>query len=126
MDKAASRKAKKSLLDWHDTAKEIRAYGATAFVGKQKRDYADEQYFNLTGRHKLKAQVPLPILRGIKKAAAKREARTRKEAKEAGIIVPRAQKETTKNSSSTIRMYGPAPNIGFMKNGIFNYKDKKK
>jgi hypothetical protein len=124
-DRGTSRKKKSTLLDWHDTAKEIRAYGAKAFVGKQKRDYEDEQYLNLTGRHKQKAKVPLPILRGIKKAAAKREVKAREEAKQAGIIVPRAQKET-KKSSSTIRSYGPAPNIGFMKNGIFKFKDKKK
>lgn len=112
------------LLDWHDTAKEIRAYGAKAFVGKQKTDYEDEQYFALTGRHKKKPKTPLPILRGIKKAAAKREAKERQEAREAGIVIPKAKQET-KKSSSTYRLYGPAPNIGFMKGGVFRAQKKK-
>jgi hypothetical protein len=112
------------LLDWHDTAKEIRAYGAKAFVGKQKRDYEDEQYFALTRRHKKKPQTPLPILRGIKKAAAKREVKERQEAREAGIIIPKAKEEKNK-SSSTNRVYGPAPNIGFMKGGVFRVQKQK-
>lgn len=114
-----------NLLDWHDTAKEIRAYGASAFVGKQKRDYEDEAYFKLTGRNKKREKVPLTILRGIKKAAAKREAKAREEAREAGTVVPRAQKETKKRSSA-YENYGPAPNIGFMKNGVFKVQKKKK
>lgn len=114
-----------NLLDWHDTAKEIRAYGATAFVGKQKRDYEEEQYFKLTGRHKKKPKVPLPILRGIKKAAAKRDARAREEAKQAGIILPKAKKEG-KKYDSTYDNYGPAPSIGFMKNGVFRVQNKGK
>lgn len=116
---------KKKLLDWHDTAKEIRNYGATAFVGKQKRDFEDEQYFALTGRHKKKPKTPLPILRGLKKAATKREAKAREEARQAGIILPKA-KQDTKKYDSTYRIYGPAPSIGFMKNGVFKVQTKKK
>ncbi|CAJ1942600.1 unnamed protein product [Cylindrotheca closterium] len=112
------------LLDWDDTAKEIRAYGATAFVGKQKRNYQDEEYLKLTGRQKKKPQTPLPILRGIKKAAAKREAKERQEAREAGIVLPKASKDTEK-ADSTYKLYGPAPNIGFMKGGVFRVHDKK-
>jgi len=120
-----SSKNSNPLLDWHETTKEIRAYGATAFEGQQKRDYEDEKYFRLTGRHKKKPKVPLPILRGIKKAAAKREKKAREEAREAGIVVAKPQKEV-KKSSSTYRTYGPAPNIGFMKNGVFRVqKDKR-
>ncbi len=119
------KKKDNSLLDWHDTVKEIRAYGATAFEGKQKRDYQDEQYFKLTGRHKKKPQTPLPILRGIKKAAAKREAKAREEARQAGIVLPKAKRET-KKTDSTYENFGPAPNIGFMKQGIYRVKDKKK
>ncbi|KAL3943914.1 MAG: hypothetical protein SGBAC_002031 [Bacillariaceae sp.] len=113
------------LLDWHDTAKEIRAYGATAFAGKQKRNYQDEEYFKLTGRQKKKPQTPLPILRGIKKAAAKREAKERQEAREAGIVLPKAAKDSEK-SDSTYRSYGPAPNIGFMKGGVFRVQKKRR
>eukprot|EP00980_Cylindrotheca_fusiformis_P028195 scaffold22586_cov138-Cylindrotheca_fusiformis.AAC.15 len=112
------------LLDWHDTAKEIREFGATAFVGKQKRDFQDEQYFALTGRHQKKPKTPLPILRGIKKAAAKREAKQREEARQAGIVLPKAKKAENK-SSSTYKVYGPAPNIGFMKGGVFRVKKKQ-
>ena len=116
-------------MDWHDTAKEIRNYGATAFVGKQKRDYEDEQYYQLTGRHKKKHQVPLPIVRGIKKAAAKRDARAREEAKAAGIVLPTSQTKNKRQEEntydSTYRTYGPAPSVGFMKNGILRVDNKK-
>lgn len=115
-----------SLLDWHDTVKEIRAFGATAFEGKQKRDYQDEQYFKLTGRHKKKPQTPLPIVRGIKKAAEKREAKAREEARQAGIILPKAKRET-KKADTKFQNYGPAPSIGFVKQGVFRVnKDKKR
>ena len=117
-------KKDKSLLDWHDTVKEIRSYGAKAFEGKQKRDYQDEQYFMLTGRHKKKPQTPLPIVRALKKAATRRDAKAREEAKQAGITLPKAPKET-KKTDSTYRNYGPAPNIGFMKNGMFRVKPKE-
>jgi hypothetical protein len=124
---SSNKKNKKdtSLLDWHDTVKEIRAYGAKAFEGKQKRDFQDEEYFKLTGRHKKKPQTPLPIVRGIKKAAAKREAKARQEAREAGIILPKAKTET-KKSDSTYQTYGPAPSIGFMKQGIYRVQNLKK
>jgi hypothetical protein len=117
---------KNGLLDWHDTVKEIRAYGATAFEGKQKRDFQDEQYYNLTGRHKAKPQTPLPIVRGIKKAAAKRDAKAREEARQAGIILPKAKGETKKRDK-TFEIFGPAPSIGFVKKGVFRApkKDKK-
>jgi hypothetical protein len=112
-----------SLLDWHDTVKEVQSYGAKAFEGKQKRDYQDEQYYKLTGRHKKKPQTPLPIVRGLKKAAARREAKAREEAKQAGIILPKAPKETKKHDS-TYRNYGPAPSVGFMKDGMYRVKAK--
>jgi hypothetical protein len=116
---------KRSQLDWHDTAKEIRSLGATGFSGKQKRDYEAEQYLQLTGRIKKKQKIPLPIVRGIKKAADKRDTRQRKEAKEAGIVIPKAAKGS-KKSSTTIKNYGPAPSIGFMKKGTFQVKPKRK
>jgi hypothetical protein len=119
------------LLDWHETAKEVRGYGAMAFAGKQKREYEDEQYFKLTGRHKKKQSVPVPIVRGIKKAAAQREAKERKEAREAGIILPKTASYTTMDKNkyrndSIIRNYGPAPSVGFMKKGVLRVHDKKR
>jgi hypothetical protein len=120
--------SKTKLLDWHDTAKEVRAYGATAFVGKTKRDYEDEQYYLLTGRHKKKQKVPLNIVQGIKKASAKRDTKMREEARKAGIVVPKAAKEQTKKKSSdtTYKNHGPAPSIGFMKHGVYRVSKKNK
>ena len=122
------RKSGGGLLDWDETVKEVRGFGATAFSGKQKRDYDDEQYFALTGRHKKKQKVPLPIVRGIKKAAAKRQAKLKQEAREAGIVLPKsttAKEQKGSKSDSTIRSYGPAPNIGFMKGGVYRVSNNK-
>jgi hypothetical protein len=121
----SKKKQNKGLLDWHDTVKEIRAYGAGAFEGKQKRDYQDEQYFNLTGRHKKKPQTPLPIVRGIKKAAAKRDAKAREEARQAGVVLPKAKRET-KKADPKFLTYGPAPSIGFVKQGVFRVQKKNR
>ena len=117
-------KRERGLLDWHDTAKEIRSYGAQAFSGKQKRDYEDEKYYQLTGRHKKKPSCPLPIVRGIKKAAAKREARQREEAKQAGIVIAKPKKED-KKYDSTYKSFGPAPSIGFVKKGVYRMNPNK-
>ena len=114
-------KPKEKFLDIHEAAKEIRAYGAQAFIGKQKRDYEDEKYFKLTGRHKKKNACPLPLVRGLRKAAAKREQKAREEARKSGIVIPK-QKEETSHKSMTdadFRKFGPAPNIGFMKSGVY-------
>lgn len=116
------------LLDWHETAREVRSYGATAFTGKLKREYQDEQYQQLTGRDKKKQKVPLPIVRGIRKASIKRERQIREEAREAGIVLPTAKKEKERDGRKSVRhyeSYGPAPNIGFMKNGIFRVSKNK-
>lgn len=115
-----------NLLDWHETVKDVQAYGATAFVGKDKRDYEDEEYFRLTGRHKKKQKVPLPIVRGIRKAAAKREAKAREEARKSGVVIPKAKNETkSKKFDSTSRIHGPAPSIGFMKQGVYRVSKNK-
>ena len=109
------------LLDIHEAAKEIRAYGAQAFIGKQKRDYEDEKYYQLTGRHKKKNSCPLPLVRGLRRAAEKREKKAREEARKSGIIIPKKQEETNKKSmtDADYRKFGPAPNIGFMKAGVY-------
>jgi predicted ATPase len=70
----------------------------------------------------------LPIVRGIKKKAAEREVRELQEAKEAGLILPSQTLQAgkkKKEKDKTSRIHGPAPTIGFMKKGIFSYKDKK-
>mmetsp|Transcript_18945 Transcript_18945/g.52634 ORF Transcript_18945/g.52634 Transcript_18945/m.52634 type:complete len:196 (-) Transcript_18945:1548-2135(-) len=123
---------KAKFLDWNETAKEIRDYGATAFERKQKRAYEDEEYFKLTGRQKKKTKVPLPIVRGIRKKAAEREARQIREAREAGIVVPsksrKAGKDDVRSSASNKinRHYGPAPSVGFMKKGVLRVKNNRR
>jgi Domain of unknown function (DUF4602) len=122
--------SKEKFLDWHDTVKEVRSLGSTGFTGKQKRKHDDEQYKLLTGRDKKKQQIPLPIVRGLKKKAVQREARQLQEAKDAGIVLPTAtaiSKEKTKTKpDSTNRVHGPAPSIGFMKKGVYRVNQTKK
>jgi hypothetical protein len=114
-------KKKEKLLDWHQTAKEIRNYGAQAFIGRQKKDYEDEQYYKLTGRHKAKPKCPLPLVRGLKRAAAKRDAKAKEEARKAGIVIPKKKDNSSRKSMSDhdFHKFGPAPNIGFMKDGQY-------
>lgn len=121
------------LITLHDAAKDIRAFGATTFIGKQKRDYEDEKYFQLTGRHKKKNSCPLPLVRGLKRAAARRDTKAREEARQAGIVLPKQKEDGAKKSmtDADFRKFGPAPNIGFMKAGVYrapkdgNFKRKR-
>jgi Domain of unknown function (DUF4602) len=120
---ASARQPKERLLDWRDTAKEIRSLGATAFVGQEKRNFQEEQYKLLTGRSKKKHSVPLPIARGIKKAAEKRLARQIQEAKESGTILPKSMNKKKKKAvDNTARIHGPAPSVGFMSKGVLKVK----
>lgn len=120
------------LLDWHETAKEVRNYGAKAFEGQQKRNYKDEQYKLLTGRSPKKQRVPLPIVRGIRKAAEKREKKAAEEARQAGIVLAKAQSTASAASKRkdkldrTSYMFGPAPSIGSLHKGILKLKGKPK
>jgi hypothetical protein len=111
----------KKLLDWNDVAQEVREFGSKGFEGKRKRSYEEEQYRQLTGRDKKKHQVPLPIVRGIRKKAAEREARMLQEARDSGMVLPKQKKreKNRKSQDSTSRVHGPAPSIGFMKRGVF-------
>lgn len=115
------------LLDWHDTVKQVRLLGSTGFTGQQRRGHQDEQYQQLTGRLKKKHQVPLPIVRGIRKKAAERQARQLQDARDAGIVLPTAppKDDKAKKKDSTNRVHGPAPSIGFMKKGVFRVPMKK-
>lgn len=122
-EKQSARKKKPLELDFSKASQEIRHFGAKQFAGKSKREYEDEQYFKLTGRKRKKHQVPLPIVRGIQKKAAERDARVREEAKQAGIVLPQPKKPK-KQHDNTSRVHGPAPNVGFMKKGILRVKDK--
>ena len=111
------------LLDWHETAHEVRRLGATAFVKKQKRDFQDEEYRRLTGRNPKKQSVPLPIIRGIKKKQAQRQAAALAEARASGMVLPKQPKKEKKYSKDS-RLHGPAPSIGFVKKGILELKRK--
>ena len=119
---------REKLLDWDETAREIHRLGATAFEGKQKRNYKEEEYERLTGRKMKHHQVPLPIVRAIAKKAAEREKKRLDDAREAGIVIPTTSKKKKNQKVGTDRsaeVYGPAPSIGFLKNGVFKIKDKK-
>jgi hypothetical protein len=115
------------LLDWDETAKEVRNFGATAFEGEQKRNFKDEQYVFLTGRAPKKQRVPLPIVRGIRKAAAKRERKRVEEARQAGIVLAKPSPSKSAKSKATDRtseLFGPAPSIGALHKGILKLKGK--
>jgi hypothetical protein len=120
---APTKSNKTTEFDFSQASQEIRHFGSKQFAGKSKKEYEDEQYFKLTGRKRKKHQVPLPIVRGIKKKAAEREARAREEAKQAGIVLPQPKK-AKKEYDNTSRIHGPAPSVGFMKKGILRVKDK--
>jgi hypothetical protein len=118
-----------ALLDWHATAQEVRHLGATGLPKAAARNYRQEEYQRLTGRPPRKQAVPLAILRGKRQAAARREVRAVAAAREAGMPLPSAssskqKKEHQKNRARTknTRQHGPAPSIGFMKQGILQVK----
>ncbi|GKY92690.1 hypothetical protein MPSEU_000239100 [Mayamaea pseudoterrestris] len=119
------------ILDWHDTVKEVRNFGATAFVGKQKRNHEAEEYKRLTGREKKGQRIPLPIVRGIQKKAAQREAKVLEEAKAAGIVLPAAaaskskkEKDKNKINEGHSSRHGPTPSIGHVNKGVLTVKRK--
>lgn len=145
---------KNDLLDWNETVREVHKFGASGWkqdtslfdpktqlaTGKSSitdrkkyRLHKEEEYKRLTGREMKHHSVPLPIVRGIKKKAKQREQRQLQEAKEAGIILPFAtstsrakQDEKKRMNFTTNRVYGPAPSIGFVKQGVFRVSRKKK
>lgn len=107
----------------------------TIMERKKFRIHQNEQYELLTGRKKKQHAVPLPIVRGIKKKAIAREQRILKEAKDSGIVLPVSsltmttqqssrQKEQIKKQQSykMNQHYGPAPSIGFMKQGMYHVR----
>lgn len=120
------------LLDWHETAREIRQLGSTGLAKRQKRKYEDEEYKRLTGRERPKQKVPRPIVRALKKQRAEKEAKAREEAQAAGLVLPQSataaasqqSKTKEKKGSKDARHYGPAPSIGFVKKGVFQLKKK--
>ena len=119
-------------IDFNETAREIHQLGSTQFIGKQKRQYEDEQYRALTGRDRKKQKVPVKIVRGLKKAAAKREERLKQELKESGVVTAKNRENTSfgkkynKQNRKDINNHGPAPNIGFTKKGVYHVSSAPK
>ena len=119
-------------LEFGDVVREVRTLAATAYLGQEKRKHDDEQYRILTGRHRTPHHVPLPILRGIRKKAAQRQAQQEQEARAAGMVLPTrsssSNKKTTKQQESgkVARQFGPAPSIGFTRKGVYRVQDPKK
>ncbi len=102
---------------------------------KKFRVHQNEQYELLTGRKKKHHAVPLPIVRGIKQKAMAREQRVIQEAKESGIVLPISSLTATTKLSSKQKeqmkkqqnykmnqAHGPAPSIGFMKQGMYQVR----
>mmetsp|Transcript_37777 Transcript_37777/g.43152 ORF Transcript_37777/g.43152 Transcript_37777/m.43152 type:complete len:178 (-) Transcript_37777:135-668(-) len=120
--KRRSRKRKEKHLDWSQTAREIHSYGATAFKGKQKRDYENEQYKMLTGREKKQQKVPVKIVRGIKKKRVQREKREAELAREAGLVVPESSMKKSRERQHTRNVHGPEPSIGRLRKGVLKVR----
>ena len=57
----------------------------------------------------------------MKRAAAKRDAKAKEEARKSAIVIPKQKYDSSKKSMSDadFRKFGPAPNIGFMKSGVY-------
>lgn len=125
------------LLEFDVAVREVRTLAATAYLGQEKRHHDDEQYRLLTGRDRTRHHVPLPILRGIRKKAAQRQARQDQEARAAGIVRPthnsssNSSNKTAKHQKDVgkvTRQFGPAPSIGFTRKGVYRvqHQDAKK
>mmetsp|Transcript_23377 Transcript_23377/g.67371 ORF Transcript_23377/g.67371 Transcript_23377/m.67371 type:complete len:211 (-) Transcript_23377:178-810(-) len=121
-------------IDMDEAIREVHALGSTGFGRKQARKHKEAQYKALTGRDLKRQRVPLPIVRGIKKKRAEREARAEAEQKEAGVITStngknnrdrqkaKSYSQERRKSDSMRTAYGPSPDVGFMKGGVLRVK----
>ena len=109
-------------LNWNETYKQIQTLGSTGFEKAQKRNYKDEEYERLTGRKPKKQKIPLPIVRGLRKKAQAREARQLEQDRQAGIVQVVVVKKAKQPKAATSRIHGPAPSVGFVKNGVLRVK----
>lgn len=114
------------LLDWNDTSRQIRTFASSAFAGKTKRQYKEEEYERLTGRKLKQQHVPQHITRGIKKKARQRHEKQVQEARLNGIVLPTTLKKGDEKSRSNNKNDGPAPSIGYMKQGVYSVKNGNK
>ena len=131
---SASAAAGGNVIDMDEAIREVHALGSTGFAGKQARKHKEAQYKALTGRDMKRQKVPLPIVRGIKKKRAEREARAEAEQREAGVITStnskkdrdrkkaKAYSQERRKSDSMRTAYGPSPDVGFMKGGVLRVK----
>ena len=63
----------------------------------------------------------------MKRKAAQREAAALAEARAAGLVLPKTQQQQAKKDggrSKDARAHGPAPSIGFVKQGVLQLKKK--
>ena len=123
-----------NAIDMDEAIREVHALGSTGFARKQARKHKEAQYKALTGRDMKRQKVPLPIVRGIKKKRAEREARAEAEQREAGVITStnskkdrdrkkaKAYSQERRKSDSMRTAYGPSPDVGFMKGGVLRVK----
>lgn len=116
-------------FDFDTSVREVHELGSSQFTGKLKRELEADQFRALVGREKKKEKVPVKIVRGIKKAAAKRVARQEKEAKESGLVTAKTGKTKLKKKFSEqnrrdSRLHGPAPTTGFMSKGVLRVSKK--
>jgi hypothetical protein len=122
-------KTSRLQIDFDMAVKEIHQLGSTQFTGKLKKQHEADQFRALVGREKQKEKVPVKIVRGIKKAAAKREAKQLQEVKESGLVTAGTGKKKLKRKFSEqnrrdTRLHGPAPSAGFMSKGILRVSKK--
>lgn len=120
------RQEKSLVLDLNEAKRDVRNYGATAFVGNKKKSFEEEQYKLLTGRDKKKPKIPPNIAREIRKRHAKKEAEAIEEAKKAGFVLPKSDTSKAKKNKDrdTSFSHGPAPSVGFVKNGMLKLSKK--
>jgi len=117
------------LLDWNVAAREVKAFASSAFSGKTKRQYKQEEYTRLTGRKMKQQHVPQHIVRGIKKKAKQRMEAQVQEARLNGIVLPTTSSSSRINDGkgkkhNTNYHSGPAPSIGYMKQGVYRVKKR--
>lgn len=113
------------LLDWNDTTRQVRQFASSAFEGKTKRQYKEEEYERLTGRKMKQQHVPQQIQRGINKKARERHAKQVEEAKLNGIVLPTVSTKKKDNKGGGSYHDGPAPSIGYMKQGVYRVKNDR-
>ena len=126
-----SKHDKSDLLDWNETTRQVRSLASTAFMGKTKRHYQQEEYERLTGRKMKEQKVPIDIVRGIRKKARERQEKLVEEARLNGIVLATTTRglmrdDKRKNNNRSSHASGPAPSIGYVKSGVYRFKHDKK